>query len=220
MLRSIDIAPQAGDNFAVANFTASIPENVKGVLVLIPGSNGDGRLWIHDYKWRRFARRHSLAVLGVYFADKERSWIEQYIEASKGSGRALLTALDKLGLAGLPLYMFGFSAGGEFNYEFTCWLAPKEPGRIKAFIVNKGGVYMTALAPQAARDTPSIWFSGLKDAAFRQNILRGIYGLNYVAGCRWEEVQEHCTHDICGSEVRSIYLFEHLLAQLPEAPLV
>ena len=37
-------------------------------------------------------------------------------------------------VASAPLLLWGMSAGGEFNYEFTVW----KPERVAAFIVNKG----------------------------------------------------------------------------------
>jgi hypothetical protein len=47
------------------------------------------------------------------------------------------------------------SAGGQFNYEFVAW----RPERVLAFVVNKGGIYYSALLPQAARNVPGILFT-------------------------------------------------------------
>jgi len=46
-------------------------------------------------------------------------------------------------LATAPMVSWGMSAGGQFIYELLCW----RPDRILAFMVNKGGVYYTTLAP-------------------------------------------------------------------------
>ena len=80
--------------------------------------------------------------------------IEDYARAQDGSGRALLDAMDRFAsttahpeAATAPLFLWGHSAGGEFNYEFVCW----KPERVAAFVVNKGGYYFTHLAPAATR---------------------------------------------------------------------
>ncbi len=44
-------------------------------------------------------------------------------------------------IAQAPLLLWGMSAGGEFNYEFVAW----KPERVAAFVVNKGGIYYSAL---------------------------------------------------------------------------
>jgi hypothetical protein len=77
-------------------------------------------------------------------------------------GRALLDALRAFSersnhpeLVNAPLLLWGFSAGGEFNYEFTAW----KPERVVAFVVNKGGIYFSALLPAAARRVPGLLLS-------------------------------------------------------------
>lgn len=178
---------------------------------MVPGSNSDGRGWIKDRLWRAFANEHSLALVGCYFEDNAPSMVEQYIEAEKGSGAALLKALDAFDLGETPLFLWGFSAGGEFNYEFACWLAPKEPTRIRAFVVNKGGVYIHLLAPEATRKIPAILFIGSKDAGWRQEIVRALYTMNHIAGCNWELDVEPIGHIIGFSEDISKQLFESCL---------
>ena len=59
-------------------------------------------------------------------------------------------------LADAPLLLWGMSAGGEFNYEFAAW----KPERVVAFVVNKGNVYYTGLASDAARRVPGLLFTG------------------------------------------------------------
>lgn len=81
-------------------------------------------------------------------------FIEHYVDVSKGSGQAMLDALTELSmqskhpeLANAPLLLWGMSAGGQFNYEFVAW----KPERVVAFVVNKGGIYYSALVSAAAR---------------------------------------------------------------------
>ncbi len=117
--------------------------------------------------------------------------LEDYIRAGEGSGQALLEAVETLAVAaGHPevaeaqLLLWGMSAGGQFNYEFACW----KPERVRAFVVNKGGIYYTHLAPSAARAVPGIFFIGGLDEAFRIQSIRGIFAVNEIAGCAWKLV--------------------------------
>ena len=74
-------------------------------------------------------------------------------------------------IATAPLLLWGMSAGGEFNYEFVAW----KPERVVAFVVNKGGIYYTALAPKAARDVPGVLFVGGKDLESRTSTITGLF---------------------------------------------
>lgn len=212
VIKDVSIAPQAGDNFAVASFRASIPENPTAVIVMVPGSNGDGRDMITSSRWEDLASKHNAALVGCRFQDVGPSQVEWYANAQHGSGAALMLTLNYMGLEGLPLFLWGFSAGGEFNYEFACWLAPLEPHRIKAFVVNKGGIYYTALAPEATRQIPALWFIGGADAQYRKSILHGIYDMNAAVGCQWKKVVEPVDHVIGSSDRRTLEFFEGLLS--------
>jgi len=99
---------------------------------------------------------------------------------SHGSGQALLTAIDSLAvlakrpeLTKAPLLLWGMSAGGQFNYEFTAW----KPERVAAFVVNKGGIYYSALVPRAARDVPGLLFIGGKDLESRIATITGLFAV-------------------------------------------
>jgi hypothetical protein len=70
------------------------------------------------------------------------------------------------------------SAGGQFNYEFVAW----KPERVLAFVVNKGGIYYSALLSQAARNIPGILFVGGKDLEFRTNTITGLFAVNRRGG--------------------------------------
>ena len=119
---------------------------VRALVVLVPGSNGDGRLMAADVFWQEFAVKHQLALIACRFTDKphSQSFIEDYVNVSRGSGQALLDAISRFAerskhpeIASVPLLLWGMSAGGQFNYEFVAW----RPDRVAAFIVNKGGIY-------------------------------------------------------------------------------
>ena len=128
-----DVEMSPGTNYDHASFRLWLPEDVetlRAALVLVPGSNGDGRDQVETPFWQQLATRHQLALVGVYLTDKrhEDMFIEHYIEVSEGSGQAFLDALTRLGemaghseLASAPLLLWGMSAGGEFNYELALW---------------------------------------------------------------------------------------------------
>jgi poly(3-hydroxybutyrate) depolymerase len=187
-----------GENFDKAEFRLWVPDvsgPVRAIVVLVPGSNGDGRAMADDPEWRAFAVRHSLALLACRFTDKphDQNFIEHYVNVSQGSGQALLDALAAFAarakhpeLATAPFLMWGMSAGGQFNYEFVAW----KPERVAAFVVNKGGIYYSALLSPAARSVPGILFIGGKDLEFRNNTIAGLFAVNRRAGALWALAEE------------------------------
>ena len=188
-----------------------------GVLVLVPGSNGDGRTMVLEPFWQDYARRRQLVLVGCYFKDHLHANmnIEEYCRAGAGSGSALLAALqqfsDRAGrpeVATIPLLLWGHSAGGQFNYEFACW----QPERVLAFVVNKGGYYYTQLAPIAARQVPGIFFIGANDAEFRIASIRGIIAINQAAGAAWELVVEANTgHEVGQTRELAVRFFDKVI---------
>jgi pimeloyl-ACP methyl ester carboxylesterase len=188
-----DVQIPSGANYQTAAFRLWCPaghEPLKGILVLVPGSNGDGRPAVNDEVWQAFATQQRLALLGCCFTDKPHPNmnIEAYAMASHGSGQALLDAIPQLAsqiarpeIGQLPLLLWGHSAGGQFNYEFAC----AYPGRVLTFIVNKGGYYFTHLAPEPTRQIPGLFFIGERDDDFRRWSIQGIFAVNRQAGARW-----------------------------------
>jgi poly(3-hydroxybutyrate) depolymerase len=195
---TIDETLPPGNNYDKAEFRLWLPAGVptvRAAIVLVPGSNGDGRPMADDADWQSFASKHQLALVGVRFTDKphEQSFIEHYVNVSQGSGQALLSAFETFAerskhpeLSTVPFLLWGMSAGGEFNYEFVAW----KPERVLAFVVNKGGIYYTALASQAARSVPGILFIGGRDLDSRVHIITGIFDLNRRAGALWALAEE------------------------------
>ena len=57
-------------------------------MILVPGSNGDGRGAVDEPFWRDFATRHQLALVGCRFTDKphDQMFLEHYVEVAKGTG--------------------------------------------------------------------------------------------------------------------------------------
>lgn len=198
------IAP--GSNFDKAEFRLWYPDNVasfRGIVLLMPGSNGDGRPMAQDTAWQAFATKHKLALVAVRFTDKphDQSFIEEYIKVSEGSGQALLTAINNFAktsghpeLSAAPMLLWGMSAGGQFNYEFVAW----KPERVIAFVVNKGGIYYSALLPRASRAVPGMLFVGGKDLEFRTNTIVGLFAVNRRGGALWALSEEPAAGHIVG----------------------
>jgi dienelactone hydrolase len=139
-----------------------------------------------------------------------------------GSGQALLDALDALAkrsqhpeLSRAPLLLWGMSAGGQFNYEFVAW----KPERVVAFVVNKGGIYYSALLSKAARNVPGILFVGGKDLEFRTNTINGLFAVNRRAGAVWALAEEpNAAHVVGRSKELAMAFFEEVLPlRLPDA---
>jgi poly(3-hydroxybutyrate) depolymerase len=218
---SIDDSIPPGANFDKAQFRLWMPPNtpaVRAVLVLVPGSNGDGRAMAQDTAWQAFATKNRLAIVACRFTDKphDQNFIEDYVDVRKGSGQALLDILGRFAsrtnhaeLNSAPLLMWGMSAGGQFDYEITAW----KPERIAAFVANKGGIYYTALASRAAREVPGILFIGGKDLEQRVQTITGLFAVNRRGGALWALAEEPGVGHVVGrSRDVSMVFFEDVLA--------
>ncbi|ACL57054.1 hypothetical protein [Methylobacterium nodulans] len=195
---TLDWAAVPGENYADAQFRLWLPtrsHRIRYVLVLTPGSNADGRSMVADARWQAFAVRHEAALVGSRMTDKPHADMsrESYAQASRGSGQALIEALnafaDKVGnrdVARAPLLLWGFSAGGQFNYEFLAW----KPDRVAGFVVNKGGVYYSGLLSATARIVPGLLILGTKDLDWRKAAIQRLFAINRQAGARWSLVEE------------------------------
>jgi poly(3-hydroxybutyrate) depolymerase len=217
---TFDEAAAPGANYDKAEFRLWLPDTpgpVRALVLLVPGSNGDGRGQVDDPFWQAFATERRLALVGCRFTDKahDQMFLEEYVDVSRGSGQALLDALGALAarsghpeIATSPMLLWGMSAGGEFNYEFTAW----KPERVIAFVVNKGNVYYTALAPAAARQVPGILFTGETDLAFRINAVNGLFAINRRAGALWAYAMEPGVgHAVAHSREYAVVLFDEML---------
>jgi hypothetical protein len=224
---SFDEAIPSGKNFDKADFRIWLPagvEPIRAAVVLMPGSNGDGRADVDLPVWRAFATRERLALVGVRLTDKphDQPFIEHYANVSEGSGQALLDALAVFAtksqhpeLEKAPLLLWGMSAGGEFNYEFVQW----RPERVIGFVVNKGGIYYTALTSQAARSVPGLLFIGGQDLDSRIDTIRGLFALNRRAGALWALAEEPSVAHVVGrSRDMAIIFFEEILPLRLAAP--
>jgi poly(3-hydroxybutyrate) depolymerase len=218
--QNLDVSIPSGRNFDKADFRLWMPQGLdkaRAIAVLLTGSNGDGRPQVDDPVWQSFATRNGLALLGVRLTDKphDQSFIEEYVNVSQGSGQALLDAIDTLAkqsqhaeLSTASLLFWGMSAGGQFNYEFVAW----KPERVLAFVVNKGGIYYSALLSQASRNVPGVLFTGGKDLEFRTNTINGLFAVNRRGGALWALAEEPGAGHVVGrSRDMTIVFFEDVL---------
>jgi hypothetical protein len=216
-----DEAVPPGTNYEKAEFRLWYPDKarfIRAVLVLMPGANADGRRDVNDRFWQSFASRNDIALRGCHFTDKphEETFVENYANAAQGSGQALLDALVAFSsrsehpeLMNAPLLLWGMSAGGEFNYEFTAW----KPERVIAFVVNKGGIYFSALLPAAARRVPGLLFVGEEDLESRKRIIAGLFALNRSAGALWALAEEPKVGHVVGrSQEMAAIFFDAVLS--------
>ena len=116
-----------GENYQLAEFrfwNPNLNDDYKGILVLTPGINGDGREAVLDTVWQKFATKHNLIIVASHFKDYENLMTGglRYRDASKGSGDVLLKSIEKYSqeisnksINELPLLLYGFSAGGQYN---------------------------------------------------------------------------------------------------------
>ncbi|MHC5065328.1 MAG: alpha/beta hydrolase family protein [Planctomycetota bacterium] len=225
--QTFDVSLEPGANYDKANFRLWVPkdlERLHAALVLVPGSNGDGRGQVEDEGWQKLAKKHGLALVGVQMTDRrhEQMFIEEYVDVKRGSGDALLQALEKLAkdsehpeLAKAPLLFWGMSAGGQFNYEFALW----KPERTLAFVVNKGGIYYSAQASKAAQMVPGMFFIGETDLEYRNDIIAGIFAINRRAGALWAlAVEPGVGHQVAGSKALALEFYDKVISmRLPEA---
>ena len=211
------------DPSAVHNMSAFrmwTPEGVdrfRGILMLNPGSNGDGRPAVGDEYWQRFAAKHDFALMATFLQDNPHPnmMIEEYIQVSEGSGKAILGAIDHFAresgheeLSYAPFLLWGMSAGGELNHEIASWI----PERVIAYVVNKGGYYYSSVPPEATRQTPGLYAIGLDDLPSRNTMIKGMYLTNRRAGALWTLAEERgVAHEVAGSRELATAYYEAVM---------
>ena len=167
--------------------------------------------------WQKFATKHNLIIVASHFKNYESNNNLRYRDASKGSGEILLKSIEKYSqeisnknINELPLLLYGFSAGGQYNFEFASW----KPERVISFVVNKGGYYNTALTSSETQKVPGIFFIGEDDLYYRNNLILGIYSANRSQGANWTLITEKETkHSPKNSKDLSISFFESIMTK-------
>ncbi len=144
-----------------AKFWSWSPKNHSpaGVLVLCPGQNGDGKSFSEDEGWRHFADANHLAILIPHFVSEDAVLLSGrgYFDASRGSGKLLIQALDAKGWGKLPLLVFGFSGDAHFAMSFSAMA----PDRVRGFCAYSFSWWK---APPSALTAPALIVCGQHDA--------------------------------------------------------
>jgi hypothetical protein len=203
----------ARNNFTKAAFRFWAPSEeqvIRGAIVLVPGVNGDGRGMINDREWQEIARRYNLILVGCCFQGTG-----DYYEAKYGTGTALLSALIAFGkhfgheeVAMAPLLLYGESAGGEFDYNFTLW----QPGQVMAFVVNKGEYYDDSPPNQDACTVPGLFFIGERDSEPRIQAVTNLWKIGRKSGAHWALApQPNSGHEFSKTSALSRTFFESVL---------
>ena len=215
-----EVTMKPGNVYNMAAFKMWTPpkvDNFRGILMLNPGSNGDGRSQVDDKYWQDFAVKHNFALLGTFLTDHmhPNMMIEDYIQVGKGSGKAILDAIDHFAqesgheeLSYAPFLLWGMSAGGEINYELAAWI----PERIIAYVVNMGGYYYSSAPQEATRQTPGLFFIGLADLPSRSTMIKGMFLTNRRAGALWTLAEEKGVgHEVVGSRDLAVTYYEEVM---------
>ncbi|MDG1707793.1 MAG: hypothetical protein P8H03_03485, partial [Emcibacteraceae bacterium] len=192
-------------------------DKFRGILMLNPGSNGDGRPAVDDEGWQAFAKKHNFALMATFLQDNlhPNMMIEDYIQVSKGSGASIIGAIDHFAkesgheeLSYAPFLLWGMSAGGELNHEIASWM----PERVIAYVVNKGGYYYSSVPPEATRQTPGLYSIGLDDLPSRNTMIKGMYLTNRRAGALWTLAEEKgVAHEVADSRNLAISYYETIM---------
>lgn len=219
---TFDVQMEPGDNYKKAEFRLWIPESVtseqgtkkiKGIVLLVPGFNGNGLDQVNDGQWQAFAKEFDFALIGCFMQGGGNNGFN-YHSAEAGSGEALLEAIEKLAkeskhpeLEKAPMLLWGHSAGGQFNYNFTCTF----PERVIAWVANKGAYY-SAKAKKDARMVPGMIFCGDGDSEKRITNLTDLYEKNRKKGALWSFAMEPGVgHGLGKSKETTLTFFKEVL---------
>jgi hypothetical protein len=112
-------------------YVLKLTDQPEGLLVLCPGCNGNGKDWIENPVWQKFARNHNLNLIGISFASAVPLLQSGrgYYYARQGSGQLLLDGIRQAYPQDLPLLLYGFSGGAHFTSGFVEW----KPDRVMAW---------------------------------------------------------------------------------------
>lgn len=176
--------PEKSNNFAEASFSCIFPRDKPlAILFLAGGTDFDARPWLNDSRWQTFAESAHLILI----ASCLRGAGESYEVASGGSGQTLLEAIvafagqsGRSEINGLPLILYGHSAGAQFAFNFACW----KPERVRAVIGVKSG----PLPQPTFRKAPpfrALFIVGERDLAGRVREVARAFAAGRSVGAPW-----------------------------------
>lgn len=129
-------------------YTLSVVPEPRGILVLCPGMNGNGKALLND-AWIAFAQAHRLGLAALSFAsaDEDLENGRGYYFPARGAGDALLAGLRQTFGADLSILLYGMSGGAHFTAGFVAW----KPQRVISWCAYTAGWWDR---PRSSADGP------------------------------------------------------------------
>lgn len=188
-------------------------EQIRGILFCGNGAGGDARSQVADLHKRTWAHKHGFAIIATGKFGRFKDGVEGEDYAAFQSG--LKTIAMESGheeLLRAPWLLWGFSNGGQMAYG----LSRLHPERTIAFIVNKGGYYISdedgGVEPTAV---PAIFFGGEADKGknLRCKVIHERYRNGRAQGAPWCWIEErNAKHEVGNSEPLAFAFFEAILS--------
>jgi hypothetical protein len=210
------VYPIANSNYMEAYFALHVPDfegNLRGILVIVPGFNSDGRYYKDEAVFREFAREERLAIVSCYYRG-DQDYYNYYDNVSRGSGPALMRVIDEFALRkempelkNVPLLLWGHSAGGMFSYAFTNWrpdiVAACTPVRSAEFVIEPS---------DSAKNTPVMFQVGEYDDVIWVRSCIDFCVDHRAQGALWGyAIEPGATHQIAYSTDLSLPFFSAVL---------
>jgi hypothetical protein len=207
-----------GEGYHIADYhfwSPSYTQPLRGMIIMTPGANGDGRNLTSDPAWQALARKYGLGLVGSYLEGGH------YQRPEAGTGQTLHDALHYFAeqsghpeIATVPLLLWGMSAGGQWDYNYVLW----KPAGVMAFVVNKGGFYNQDEADSATCAVPGLFILGETDEPFRVESITKLWTAGRSRGALWALTpQPNSGHEFSKTEPLARVFFEAVLkARLPD----
>ena len=166
---------------------------IRYFLVLLPGYNESGDPLTEHPLWTNLAKATGGAMVGCSFQTRPKEdGSVHYAAANYGSGRALDLAVKRLSehlgepsFSHLPFLMYGYSAGGQFAYGYSC----HAPHRLLGFVAVKGGIYFQEPL-EATYQVPGLVISGELDLEKRRKAIRALFEIHRKQDAPWCWLEE------------------------------
>jgi pimeloyl-ACP methyl ester carboxylesterase len=189
-----EIEARQNENFdyaAVELWNAELPD-LRGVLCLVLHPLGHGGSTLaHPEPWIELAKRCHCAVMSVSFAQSDDP-TANWCQAERGTGRALLAALDILAketgnssINTAPITVVGVCAAGQFSFH----LAAFAPERIHAFMTIGGGKHDLSKVAAAGQAHALIVVTPDRPPYAVTN-LEALYAAGVSRGSPWQKTSE------------------------------
>lgn len=208
------IPPAGSDNFLLAEFRCYLPpgvDPVRGVAVLVPAYNEDGRNLVADAQWTAFAAEHRVALLACNFQGDAR---HDYSNARRGSGQALVRVLRDLSvqthrreLSNANFMLWGVSSGAQFAVT----MAMEKPDRTLGFVSLLGAYWIPA--DGQARKVPGLFVAARDQVDGAAGRTRKYFTDNRTLGANWAYFETGTSTDaLAGMDAFAHLFIAHAMA--------